>query len=55
VPLLGPIIRRYALERNPHESFGDFTIRAGYVKPTGTAADFHEAKADKSATAATPA
>ena len=42
VPLLGPIIRRYALERNPGEHFGDFVIRAGYVKPTYTAHDFHE-------------
>ena len=54
VPLLGPIIRRYALERTQGESFGDFTIRAGYVKHTGTPADFHEAKAEKPA-ATTPA
>jgi sulfite reductase (NADPH) hemoprotein beta-component len=44
VPLLGPIIRRYAVERTPHESFGDFVIRAGYVTPTFTAHDFHEEK-----------
>ncbi len=47
VPLLGPIIRRYAVERTPGERFGDFTIRAGYVKPTYTPQDFHEAKAVK--------
>jgi sulfite reductase (NADPH) hemoprotein beta-component len=45
VPVLGPIIRRYAIERNAGERFGDFVIRAGYVTPTGTATDFHESKA----------
>ena len=45
VPLLGPIFRRYAVERSPGETFGDFTIRAGYVKPTYTPHDFHEQKA----------
>ncbi len=43
--LLGPIFRRYATERSTGESFGDFVIRAGYVKPTYTAQDFHEQKA----------
>ena len=43
--LLRPIIRRYAAERNPGEHFGDFTVRTGYVTPTGTPRDFHEAKA----------
>ncbi|MGH7945217.1 MAG: NADPH-dependent assimilatory sulfite reductase hemoprotein subunit [Opitutaceae bacterium] len=42
VPLLGPIFRRYATERTPGESFGDFVIRAGYVTPTYTPHDFHE-------------
>ena len=52
IPLLGPIIRRYALERTPGERFGDFTIRTGYVNHTGTPADFHEAKAlEKTVTA----
>lgn len=45
VPILGPIFRRYATERTPGETFGDFVIRAGYVKPTYTAHDFHEQKA----------
>jgi sulfite reductase (NADPH) hemoprotein beta-component len=45
VPLLGPIFRRYATERTAGERFGDFVIRAGYVKPTGTPHDFHEQKA----------
>ena len=51
VALLGPIIRRYALERTPGERFGDFVIRTGYVKPTGTPADYHD-KADKPVAAA---
>jgi sulfite reductase (NADPH) hemoprotein beta-component len=52
VALLGPIIRRYALERTTGERFGDFVIRTGYVKPTGTPADYHD-KADKPVAAAT--
>ena len=52
VALLGPIIRRYALERTKGERFGDFVIRTGYVKPSGTPADFHD-KAEKPAPAAT--
>lgn len=39
---LGPIFRRYAQERQPGESFGDFAIRAGYVRPVLVAkTDFH--------------
>ena len=52
VALLGPIIRRYALERTTGERFGDFVIRTGYVKPTGTPADYHD-KSDKPVVAAT--
>jgi sulfite reductase (NADPH) hemoprotein beta-component len=44
VPMLKPMFRRYAAERHPGERFGDFVIRVGYVKPTGTPADFHEKK-----------
>jgi len=42
VPLLGPIIRRYAAERLANERFGDFVIRKGYVTPSFTPRDFHE-------------
>ncbi|PHX70806.1 MAG: NADPH-dependent assimilatory sulfite reductase hemoprotein subunit [Opitutia bacterium] len=52
VALLGPIIRRYALERTTGERFGDFVSRTGYVKPTGTPADYHD-KSDKPVVAAT--
>ncbi|KAI9030845.1 thiamine diphosphate-binding protein [Phycomyces nitens] len=37
-----PIIKRYALERNTGEPFGDWVIRAGYVKKTITGLDFHD-------------
>ncbi|MGB1129767.1 MAG: NADPH-dependent assimilatory sulfite reductase hemoprotein subunit [Haloferula sp.] len=39
---LGPILERYAKEREEGERFGDFTIRAGYVAATKQGADFHE-------------
>jgi sulfite reductase (NADPH) hemoprotein beta-component len=39
---LAPIIRRYAKERQEGEHFGDFTIRAGYVKATTEGRLFHE-------------
>lgn len=44
LPLLSPIIRDYATSRTPGERFGDFVIRKGIVKPTGTPHDFHEEK-----------
>jgi len=31
--ILGPMIKRYALERQEGEKFGDFVIRAGYISP----------------------
>jgi sulfite reductase (NADPH) hemoprotein beta-component len=38
---LTPIIRRYAAERETGERFGDFVIRAGYVKATTHGTNFH--------------
>ncbi|MBO9597669.1 MAG: NADPH-dependent assimilatory sulfite reductase hemoprotein subunit, partial [Cohnella sp.] len=38
---LRPILARYAKERNKGEHFGDFTIRAGYVKETTDGTNFH--------------
>lgn len=32
--ILKPMIKRYALERQEGEHFGDFVIRAGYIAPT---------------------
>lgn len=45
--LLRPIIRRYAADRRPGEHFGDYVIRAGDVRPTGSPGDFHETKQSK--------
>ena len=39
---LEPIIHRYARERQPGERFGDFVIRAGFVKATRQGKDFHD-------------
>jgi sulfite reductase (NADPH) hemoprotein beta-component len=41
VRLLEPIFERYAKERDDGERFGDFAIRAGYVKPTTAGNRFH--------------
>ncbi len=38
---LRPILARFAKERSPGEHFGDFTIRAGYVKETTDGTNFH--------------
>jgi sulfite reductase (NADPH) hemoprotein beta-component len=39
--LLEPILLHYAKDRETGEHFGDFTIRAGYVKPTLISNQFH--------------
>lgn len=38
---LQPIVTQYAKERREGEHFGDFTIRAGYVKEVRSGLDFH--------------
>lgn len=38
---LQPIVNQYALERHDGEHFGDFVIRAGYVKEVLSGQDFH--------------
>ena len=35
------MLLRYAKERDGTERFGDFVIRAGYVKPTTSGNTFH--------------
>ncbi|KAJ6513778.1 hypothetical protein C8R47DRAFT_1173199 [Mycena vitilis] len=40
--ILGPMIKRYALERLEGERFGDFTIRAGYISPTTSGKEWYE-------------
>lgn len=39
---LTPMIQRYAAEREQDESFGDFVIRGGIIKPTSEGRLFHE-------------
>ncbi|MFC4766023.1 assimilatory sulfite reductase (NADPH) hemoprotein subunit [Effusibacillus consociatus] len=39
---LRPMLNRYAKEREEGEHFGDFVIRAGYVKEVRSGLDFHE-------------
>ncbi|KZT53405.1 sulphite reductase hemo protein, beta subunit [Calocera cornea HHB12733] len=40
--ILKPMIKRYALERNPGERFGDWTIRAGYISPVTSGKEWYE-------------
>jgi sulfite reductase (NADPH) hemoprotein beta-component len=40
--ILTPLLLDYAKKREPGESFGDFVIRAGYVKETKDGRDFHK-------------
>lgn len=40
--ILKPMIKRWGLERNHEEPFGDWVIRAGYIKPTTEGKYFHE-------------
>ncbi len=39
---LEPLIKHFAAERLNGEHFGDFVIRAGYVKPTTAGLNFHD-------------
>ena len=39
---LTPLLRRYAAERAPDERFGDFAIRAGYVREVTSGRTFHD-------------
>lgn len=40
--IMKPMLRRYALERKDAEHFGDWVIRAGYIKPTTEGKTFHD-------------
>lgn len=40
--IVKPMLRRYALEREEGEHFGDWTIRAGIIKPTTEGKTFHD-------------
>ncbi|KAH9986436.1 sulphite reductase hemo protein, beta subunit [Xylariaceae sp. FL0662B] len=40
--IMKPLFKRYALERNEDERFGDFCIRAGVIVATTEGQDFHD-------------
>ena len=40
--IMKPMLKRYALERNEGERFGDWTIRAGIIKETTHGKNFHD-------------
>ncbi|KAF2157646.1 sulphite reductase hemo protein, beta subunit [Myriangium duriaei CBS 260.36] len=40
--IMKPLIKRFAVERNEGEHFGDFVIRAGIIKPTTEGKAFHD-------------
>lgn len=40
--ILKPMVKRYALERNDGEKFGDWVIRAGIIKATTEGKTFHD-------------
>ena len=42
VDALVPLFREYAEHRAPDERFGDYTIRAGHIRPTTAGKTFHE-------------
>ncbi|KAL2148610.1 hypothetical protein VTH82DRAFT_2164 [Thermothelomyces myriococcoides] len=45
--IMKPLLKRYALERNEGEKFGDWTIRAGIIKETKEGRDFHDGVAEE--------
>ncbi|GAA6011757.1 hypothetical protein JCM10207_004234 [Rhodosporidiobolus poonsookiae] len=42
ISILKPMIKRYALERNDGEHFGDFVIRKGYIDATKSGKTFYD-------------
>lgn len=40
--IMKPLLKRYALERNDGEHFGDFVIRVGIITATRDGTDFHD-------------
>ncbi|KAL3960541.1 hypothetical protein ACCO45_005658 [Purpureocillium lilacinum] len=45
--IMKPLLKRYALERQEDEKFGDFCIRAGVIKATTDGRDFHDNVAEE--------
>ena len=44
--IMKPLLKRYALERENRERFGDFCIRIGMIKPTTMGKTFHDDVSD---------
>ncbi|KAF2861708.1 sulphite reductase hemo protein, beta subunit [Piedraia hortae CBS 480.64] len=44
--IMRPLLKRFALERNEGEKFGDFVIRIGLIKETKEGRDFHHETAE---------
>ena len=42
IEILGPMIKRYALECKGDEDFGDLVIRAGHIAPTMSGLTRHD-------------
>ncbi|KAI9848075.1 MAG: hypothetical protein M1837_001177 [Sclerophora amabilis] len=45
--IMKPLLKRYALEREEGERFGDFVIRIGMIKPTTEGKTFHDDVAEE--------
>ena len=45
--IMKPLLKRYALERQEGERFGDFVIRIGMIKPTTEGKTFHDDVAEE--------
>ncbi|KAL8807304.1 MAG: hypothetical protein Q9182_000809 [Xanthomendoza sp. 2 TL-2023] len=45
--IMKPLLKKYALEREGGERFGDFVIRIGMIKPTKEGKTFHEEVAEE--------
>jgi len=42
-----PLLKRYALERNEGERFGDFCVRSGIIVATTDGQNFHDNVAEE--------
>jgi len=45
--IMKPLLKRYALEREDEERFGDFCIRIGMIMPTTMGKTFHDDVAEE--------
>ncbi|TEA19410.1 Sulfite reductase [NADPH] subunit beta [Colletotrichum sidae] len=45
--IMKPLLKRYALEREEGERFGDFCVRSGVIKATTEGRDFHDGVPDE--------